>query len=127
MNSEEVDITEATYWEVFFIAPYGINRGVNVKMNIRQGQKMEDLLDHAAERLKAWHKKYETSLEQRSFPVEVRDVSETRAAKTDFTSEEFDALKRTVEECTNKDMALKLISNSNFRYNVELKNIANSK
>ncbi len=128
-DSEKYKVLTVNFQRTFPIAQYGINVRVGGDIELQEGQTLEGALDWMNGKVEAWAKQNipEPELTYTSFPVQTRTIPEYDPVYKEKETEEFLALKKIIEDTPTKDLALKFLEKSNFKYNIELKKIINGK
>jgi hypothetical protein len=120
-------ISKVTLMKVFPIAAYGVNDRIEYEIYLQEDQTPEGALDFAAASIEDWARKnIPVQTNDRSFPVQIRTIPED-PSYDEKERLEYAAIRKTIDEAPTKKIALDLLAKSNFKYNIQLKEIANGK
>jgi hypothetical protein len=123
-------VKSVSYQKVFPIAQYGINERVGVEIDVDSNESGEEVLDKAREMIMDWAKANipELLLPERDFPVQIKTIPEESPYPiSDPNDEQFEALKKILEDCPTKELAAELLEKTDFRQVIELKEIVKNK
>lgn len=136
MNKEEIEFEELYFGEtVEVVIPFAPNRWQRFggKIKVKEGQKMEELLDIATERIEAWHKQkypeiYGIQVEKQGVPAYISNLPKNISpSEEDKAQEEWKHLVRTLTNLKYREDALEYLANSKeWRINLEAKQVAQS-
>ena len=131
MNKEEREFEELYFGEtVEVVIPFAPNRWQRFggKIKVKEGQKMEELLDIATERIEAWHKqKYPEIYGIQVEKIEKPNITPEETILDDKAQEEWKHLVKILTALKYREVALEYLANDNkWRLSQEAKQIANS-
>lgn len=119
-------IEKVSYQKAYIIGPY-LQEKVGFEASYNPNEETaEDVLSKLRKMADEWHKENNPHLEfeNSSLPV-IRDINADAAFS--FVDQQFEQLKSDLEKIGWRQEAEAVLSGTDFRYNIELKKIVNSK
>ncbi len=112
-------IDRVNYQKTFSIGPYLTDK-VGIEAQVEAGETPELVLTTLKTITEEWHISQNKSLYG-------NDAAQNSKQVSLVIDDEFEAVKKSIEECDTKEKALDFLSRTTFRLNIDLKKIANSK
>lgn len=139
----EFKILQTNIERVFKIEMYGINVRLGAVVELQEGQSLQDAWDYVHGEALEWKtKNIQPEKIDITLPTRIRTLSKSSEEEMEFVAEqeqeeydavegriteEFEALKKVLIDAPTKVMAEALLKKTDYRYNIELKNIINGK
>lgn len=129
----EFKILQTNIERVFKIEMYGINVRLGAVVELQEGQSLQDAWDYVHGEAVEW--KTKNILPEKidiTLPTRIRTLSKSPGEEEEFNGpdpndEQYEALKKILQDCPSKELAAELLEKTDFRQVVELKELIKNK